>query len=83
MQSKPLLEAMMAATKETKGLCAAFLKKKGAEPDVRQISGAGSKAVYYKVLWPTTPVDSEDGGTAAGQAELDKWLQIFFYNHNV
>ena len=25
---------------------------------------------------PTTPVDSEDGGTTAGQAELDKWLFV-------
>ena len=78
MQSKPLLEAMMAATNETKGPCAAILKKKGAEPDVRHISGAGSKAVYYQVLWPTTPVDLEDGSTTARQAELDKWLYIFF-----
>ena len=78
VQSKPLLEAMMAATNETKGPCAAFLKKKGAEPDVRHISGAGSKAVYCKVLWPTAPVDSEDRGAPAGQAELDKWLQTFF-----
>ena len=83
VQSKPLLEAMMATTNDTKGPCAAFLKKKGAEPDVRHISGAASKAVYYKVLWPTAPVYLEDGGTAAGQAEHDKWLQTFFYNHNV
>ena len=54
-----------------------FLKKKGAEPDVRHVSWAGSKAVYYKVLWPTAPVDSEDGGTAAVQAGLDKWLWTF------
>ena len=43
----------MAATNETKGLCTAILKKKGAKPDVRFILGAKSKGVYYKVLWPT------------------------------
>ena len=77
VQSKPLVEGMMAATNETKGPCAAFLKKKGAEPDVRNISWAGSKAVYHEVLWPTAPVDSQDGGIAAGQTELDKWLHTF------
>ena len=78
VQSKQLLEAMLAATNETKGPCAAFLKKKGAEPDIRHILGAGSKARCYKVLWPTAPVGSEEGGTTVGQAELDKWLHTFF-----
>ena len=83
VRPKPLLEVMMAAMNETKVPCAAFLKKKGAKPDVTHILGAGSKAVYYKVLWPKVPMDSEDGGTTARHVELDKWLEIFYYYYNV